>query len=60
MFVYTNGKPSKDRDEKLQASKEAFYFLSGTGFDIMIQKYSLNYNAEDIRHRFYKKFNINE
>ena len=37
----------------LQArAKEAYAFISGTGLDIMIEYYKLDYNAEEIRTQF--------
>lgn len=58
MFVHTNGKLTREKLQFLENSRQAFAFISGTGFELMIEKYSLDYDAEKIRTIFYEKFHI--
>ena len=42
---------------KLQeSSRDAYAFISGTGLELMIEYYQLDYNAEEIRFQFYQRF----
>lgn len=58
MFTHTNGCKSVTAMTSLQVSKQAYAFLSGTGLDIMLDEYQLDYSAESIRNAFYEKFQI--
>lgn len=55
MFVHTDGKSTRS---KMEASQEAFIFISGTGFDMMVEDYGINLDATRIREKFYDRFNI--
>lgn len=57
-FVHTNGRASKEHLAKIGTSKEAFAFICGTGFEVMLEEYGLDYNADAIREFFYQKFHI--
>ena len=57
-FVHTDGKPTKEHLAKIGTSKEAFAFISGTGLEIMLEEYGLDYNADALREFFYQRFNI--
>ena len=41
-------------------SLEAFAFICGTGLEVMLEEYGLDYNADAIREFFYQRFNIKE
>lgn len=58
MFVNTNGKLNKEKRNNLKISREAFAFLSGSGLDIMLKSYDLDYNPDEIRYRFYTRFHV--
>lgn len=58
MFVHTDGRLSREKLTALEASKQAFVFISGTGLEIMLEEYGLDYDAEKIRENFYQKFHI--
>ncbi len=59
-FIHTNGKMTKEHLAKIGTSKEAFAFISGTGFDIMLEEYGLDYDADAIREFFYQRFHVKE
>mgnify|MGYP001617392596 FL=1 len=58
MFVHTDGKMSHDKLIKLESSKQALAFISGTGLDILLQEYGLDYNADSLRRLFYQTFHV--
>ena len=57
MFTHTANFPTRHK-QYLSASKQAFAFIQGTGLEIMIQVYNLDYDAAKLREIFYDKFNI--
>lgn len=59
MFIHTNG-GARGHDFKTmrEASKEALAFIAGTGLDVMLQSYGLEYDAQKIRAIFYERFHI--
>ena len=58
MFVHTCGRMTREKEKKIEESREAFIFISGTGLDILIEEYGISYNAEELREEFYKRFNL--
>lgn len=60
MFVHTDGRLSREKLTALEASKQAFAFISGTGLEIMLEGYGLDYDADKIRTNFYEKFHIKD
>lgn len=58
MFVHTNGKLTREKLQFIENSRQAFAFISGTGFELMIEKYALDYDADKIRTVFYEKFHV--
>jgi hypothetical protein len=42
----------------MKVSKESLAFIQGTGLDLMIQEYQIDYDASKIRHCFYRRFGI--
>ena len=58
MFVHTDGKMSHDKLIKLESSKQALAFISGTGLDILLQEYGLDYNADNLRRLFYQTLHV--
>lgn len=60
MFVHTNGKLSREKIQYIENSRQAFAFISGTGFEIMIERYGLDYDVDKIRTAFYEKFHIRD
>ena len=44
--------------QRMKLGKVAFAFIQGTGLDVMIKHYKLDYNAEEIREKFYFIFRI--
>lgn len=58
MFVHTNGKLTHQKIQHIENSHQAFAFISGTGFEMMIEQYALDYDADKIRTGFYEKFHI--
>lgn len=59
-FVHTDGQLTKARLSKMGTSLEAFAFICGTGLEVMLEEYGLDYNADAIREFFYQRFNIKE
>lgn len=61
IFGYRKKKHSEGHiNPKMQEnSREAFAFVSGTGLETMIEYYQIDYNAEEIREKFYQLFKIN-
>jgi len=58
MFTHTGGSLPKRHKQYLEASKQAYAFISGTGLEIMIQAYNMDYDADMLRDMFYAKFKI--
>ena len=58
IFGHRNKANSEGKtNPKLQEiSREAYAFISGTGLDLMIEYYQLDYDAEEIRFQFYQRF----
>ena len=44
----------------MEASRQALAFIRGTGLEVMIQKYGMDYNADSLREIFYGQFHIKE
>ena len=44
--------------ERMSLGKSALAFISGTGLEIMIEYYRLDYNADEIRSQFFGIFKI--
>ena len=42
--------------QRMQIGQVALAFISGTGLDIMIEYYRMDYNAEEIRNQFFGIF----
>ena len=61
IFGYRKKKQSEGHinPEMVENSKEAFAFISGTGLNMMIEYYQIDYNAEELREKFYHLFKIN-
>lgn len=60
IFIHTNGKTTRDKHVKIATSKQALEFVMGTGLDIMLQSYGIEYNADEIREQFYQIFHIKD
>lgn len=60
MFVHTDGKLTKEKQNAINNSKQAFAFISGTGLEVMLEEYGIGYDAEAIRTQFYQKFHIKD
>lgn len=58
-YFFTLSAP-KWRPDLVQASSQALVFMSGTGFEQMIEFYQLAYDADSIRTEFYAKFHVKE
>lgn len=57
-IIHTNGKLNHSREIQMATSKQALAFLMGTGLDIMLQSYDLDYSADELRESFYQTFHI--
>ena len=44
--------------QRMKIGRTALAFISGTGLDLMIEYYKLDYNAEEIRNQFFGHFKI--
>ena len=67
MFTHTNGlnvdwnaRQAKDYSRQLNASQQAFAFIRGTGLDIMVQSYGIDYDVDELRYYFYKRFHVKD
>lgn len=60
MFTHTDNRMYNGKPEMLNASSMAFAFITGTGLEIMLESYGLDYNADTLRTVFYDRFNIKE
>lgn len=60
MFVNTCGKLTREKLQFIDNSRQAFAFISGSGFELMIEQYHLDYDADKIRSAFYEKFHIRD
>lgn len=58
MFIHTNGNLSKAKLAMTETSKAAYAFLRGTGLEIMLQAYSIDYDPNSLRTAFYAQFHI--
>ena len=58
MYVHTDGKMTHDKLVKLESSRQALSFIGGTGLDILLQEYGLDYNADNLRRVFYQTFHV--
>jgi len=58
MFVHTNGKLSREKQIMMRTSQQALAFIAGTGLDIMIQEYEMDYDADSIRENFFQIFHV--
>jgi len=57
-FVNTTGKLTKQKRIMIETSKQALAFISGTGLDIMLQTYGIEYDPDELRESFYAIFHI--
>lgn len=57
-LVNTNGKLSKSMLAFAATSKEALFFILGTGLDIMLNVYNLDYDADRLRSVFCRQFHV--
>ena len=44
--------------QRMRVGKVALAFISGTGLDLMIEYYKLDYDADEIREKFYGIFRV--
>jgi len=44
--------------ERMEVGKNALAFISGTGLNVMIEYYQLDYNADKIRKQFFGIFKV--
>ena len=44
--------------QRMNAGKIAMAFISGTGLDLMIEYYRLDYNADEIRTQFFRHYKV--
>ena len=47
-----------DKHVHMQTSKQALAFVMGTGLDVMLQCYGIEYDPDDLRETFYKLFHV--
>lgn len=55
LYTHTNGYCS--RSQKWLATN-AVHFIQGTGLEIHIRQYRLDYNADELRNTFFRIFNV--
>lgn len=53
--LWRHNKPGLVKQEQYQ---EAYLFIQGTGLDIVIENYGLDYNAESLREGFNQIFHV--
>lgn len=58
VFVHTNGRLTREKSIHMATSRQALAFVMGTGLDIMLQSYGMDYNPEDLREQFYAIFHF--
>ena len=59
LYTHTNGRPGTRGTNNLKKkASEAFAFMAGTGFNVMIQNYELAYDPETLKTLFYERFHI--
>jgi len=56
MFTKTSGSTTRNSHSSSEFSKQAFVFIQGTGLDIAIETYGLEYNPKELRDSFNKIF----
>lgn len=56
-FTRTDGRDARANRKMKDVAKQAVAFIAGTGLDIMINQYELDYDAQAIRESFYRMFN---
>lgn len=54
-YTITNGQFGVKR---LAMASEALAFVQGTSLDIAIQSFGLDYDAENLRNTFFRKFHV--
>ena len=54
-YTYTNGYFGH---KKMRVASEALTFIQGTGLDICIQEYGLDYDPYHLRESFFRKFHV--
>ena len=59
IFTKTSGSTTKNNHCSSKISMQAFAFIQGTGLDIAIQAYGLEYNPKELRDSFNKIFKAN-
>ncbi len=52
-YTHTNGYFGA---KKMKVASEALAFIQGTSLDIVIQTFGLNYDAQELRLTFFRKF----
>lgn len=57
LYVWTNGYLG-DKNKKVAC--EALAFIQGTGLEIMIRTYDLGYDADTLRHTFFRTFHVKQ
>ena len=55
LYTWTNGYLGK---KNLKIAQEALAFIQGTGLEITITTYRLDYNANHLRETFYRTFHV--
>ena len=59
-FRTNSGHLTKEKKEALTHSSSALAFMRGTGFELMLDFYKLDYNPNSLRQNFFSMFNISE
>lgn len=58
ILVNTDDSLKKFNPSLYKASSKAFIFVSGTGLDLMLEYYHLEYDPNEIRHQFFTMFKV--
>ena len=58
LYIHTDGKMSRESLIKIETSKQALAFIQGTGLEVMLEEYGLDYNADNLRQVFYRTFHV--
>lgn len=54
-YTYTNGYFG---DKKIKVASQALAFIQGTGIEICIKTYGIDYNVNELRQVFFRTFHV--
>lgn len=57
-IIHTNGMMTRQKRLMMETSKQTMAFIMGTGLEVMLQSYGMEYNADELRSSFYHIFHI--